>query len=448
VAREGLLGTVSGTGLDSIMARRLQLGDPGGEVRRALEAFPCPETAARILEEFFIAGGKDPECPFRTARVLGGESTGDRHDLLVVSNFVEVYLAKEGHEGLVGINYLEKIQTPTLPSLYGAMLADVDVVAVGAGIPREIPGVLDRLAKHEPVDLDIHVLGEVSGGPHKLRFDPAEVLKSPAGDLKRPMFFPIVASVTLANMLVKKATSTIEGLVIEGHTAGGHNATPRGRMQLSDAGEPVYGRRDEVDLQAIRELGLPFWIAGSCGSPEDLARARDAGAVGIQVGTLFALCEESGLTSEIKHRIMEMSGEGGLRVFTDPVASPTGFPFKVLSLPDSNSESAAYDARGRVCDLGYLREAYELPDGTLGWRCPAEAAKEYVRKGGRAEDAVGRKCLCNGLLANIGLEQVRGGGNMELPLVTFGVDTSKISGILQNGRKLYTAAEVANYLLS
>ena len=29
----------------------------------------------------------------------------------------EVYLAKEGHDGLVVVNYLEKIQLPTLPSL-------------------------------------------------------------------------------------------------------------------------------------------------------------------------------------------------------------------------------------------------------------------------------------------------------------------------------------------
>lgn len=448
-AVQGLLGTVSGTGLDSIMARRLQLGDLQGDVRRALEAFPCQETAARVVDEFFIEGGKDPEVPFKPARVLSDQRTGDRDDLLVLSNFVEVYLAKEGHDGLIGINHLHKIQTPMLPSLYGAMLANVDVVAVGAGIPREIPGILDKLTRHEPVEFDIQVLGETSAGPHKLHFTPGELLKDPAGDLARPMFFPIVASATLANMLVKKTTSTIEGLVIEGPTAGGHNATPRGRMQLTDAGEPIYGPRDEVDLEAIRKLNLPFWVAGSCGSPEALTRAKSAGAVGIQVGSLFALCEESGLTTEIKHQAMELCcAAEGLRVFTDPVASPTGFPFKVLCLPGSNSERETYEERGRGCDLGYLREAYERPDGTLGWRCPAENVKAYVRKGGNADDTAGRKCLCNSLLANIGVGQVRANGKVELPLVTCGDDTSKIRGIPRDGRKLYTVADVAKYLLS
>jgi len=66
-----------------------------------------------------------------------------------------VFLAKEGHDGLVGINYLEKIQLPTLPSLYGAMLANVDYVLMGAGIPRAIPGALDHLAQGEPAQLKI-----------------------------------------------------------------------------------------------------------------------------------------------------------------------------------------------------------------------------------------------------------------------------------------------------
>ncbi len=447
-SEQGLMGTVSGTGLDTILARRLQVGDAEGHMRRALRAFPCQETAARIVDEFFIDGGKPPDRPFKSARVLSDQHTGDRDDLLVVGNFVEVYLAKEGHNGLVGINYLEKIQTPTLPSLYGAMLANVDVVAVGAGIPREIPGVMDRLTKHQPVELDTHVVGETVAGPHKLRFTPGEILKNPGGDIRRPMFFPIVASVTLASMLVKKTTSTIEGMVIEGSTAGGHNATPRGRMHLDDASEPIYGVRDEVDLEAIRKLDVPFWIAGSCGSPEGLAKAKAAGAVGIQAGTLFALCEESDLSTEIKHKAMDICRSGRLHVFTDPVASPTGFPFKVLSLPGSNSEPATYEKRRRVCDLGYLREAYERPDGTLGWRCPAEPPEAYVRKGGKIEDTVGRKCLCNGLLANIGLPQIRGGGNLELPLVTCGIDTAKVRDLLKPGRKLYTVADVAAYLLS
>ena len=39
VARLGQLGVVSGTALDLILSRRLQSGDPGGHMRRALKNF-------------------------------------------------------------------------------------------------------------------------------------------------------------------------------------------------------------------------------------------------------------------------------------------------------------------------------------------------------------------------------------------------------------------------
>ena len=73
-------------------------------------------------------------------------------ELCMVSNFVEVFLAREGHNNPVGINYLEKVQMPHLPSIYGAMLAGVGYVLMGAGIPLHIPGVLDAFAAHHAAE--------------------------------------------------------------------------------------------------------------------------------------------------------------------------------------------------------------------------------------------------------------------------------------------------------
>ena len=267
--------------------------------------------------------------------------------------------------------------------------------------------------------------------------------------LRRPKFLPIVASATLATMLTRKSNGTVDGFIVEGPTAGGHNAPPRGKMQFNDRGEPIYGERDVVDLKAMRELGLPFWLAGSYGSPEQVVNALDAGASGVQVGTAFAFCDESGMSEDIRREVIQSSKTGEIDVRTDPVASPTGFPFKILSLLGSLSDSAAYQLRKRRCDLGFLRQAFKKADGTIGWRCPAEPVSAYLQKGGEEDHTVGRNCVCNGLMVNVGLGQIRVDGSRELPLVTCGDDVKNLAQFLRTPDVLsYSARDVVSYLLS
>lgn len=448
VSQTGQLGVVSGTALAAILVRRLQVGDLDGQMRRALEKFPVPGVAARILEDYYIPGGKAPNAPFKLTPLPSLQPGADFVALTVAANFVEVFLAKEGHPGLIGINFLEKIQFPTLPSIFGAMLAGVDYVLMGAGIPRSIPGVLDRLARGEAVELKIDVEGALPGEEYLSTFDPSAFWGDRAPTLKRPLFLGIVASATLAMTLARKSNGQVDGFVVEGETAGGHNAPPRGALQLSPEGEPVYGPRDVPDLEKIRELGLPFWLAGSYGSPDKLAEARRLGAAGIQVGTAFAFCEESGVRPDLKQQILQLSREGKAEVFTDPLASPTGFPFKVVQLPGTLSDGAASHPRTRLCDLGYLRHAYRKSDGTLGYRCPAEPAADFVRKGGAAADSEGRLCVCNGLVSTIGLAQIHPDNTTDLPLLTAGNDVAHVARYLQPGHSSYTAGEVVRYLLS
>src|SRR3546814_18230906 len=87
-----------------------------------------------------------------------------------------------------------------------------------------------------------------------------------------------------------------------------------------------------------------------------------------------------------------------------PRTSPSGFPFKVATFTGTVSDDDVYEQRRRVCDLGYLRTSYRKPDGSVGYRCPSEPVESYVAKGGAIEDTVGRKCLCNGLMATAGFE--------------------------------------------
>lgn len=449
VSRLGQLGVISGTALDQVFARRLADGDQGGHMRRGLDAFPFPEMARRIWNEYFLPGGKRNDQPYPATPMHQRRDPRKLVELCVVANFVEVFLAREGHPNPVGINFLEKVQIPHLPSIYGAMLAGVGYVLMGAGIPLHIPGVLDAYAAGQPAEYKLAVTGAVDGQGEDawMRFDPADFAEGPLPVLTRPNFLAIVSSNTLASTLLRRANGRVDGLVIENHTAGGHNAPPRGRLQLNPVGEPIYGERDRVNFAELRELGVPFWLAGGYGSPEKLAEALGQGAAGVQVGTPFAFCQESGLRSDLKAELLAQSARGTAEVFTDPLASPTGFPFKVAKLADSAAAPEVYAQRKRVCDLGFLREAYARPDGAIAYRCSAEPQSCYVAKGGKLEETAGRKCLCNALLANIGLAQIRTEGVIEPPLVTVGDGLNSVAGILAQGRTSYTAADVVDFLL-
>jgi nitronate monooxygenase len=366
----------------------------------------------------------------------------------MVSNFVEVFLAKYGHNNPVGINFLEKVQMPHLASIYGAMLAGVGYVLMGAGIPLHIPGVLDAFAAHHMAEYKLQVTGAAVGQDTQMRLDAADYIEGPLPVLRRPRFLAIVSSNTLATTMLRRASGRVDGLVIETPTAGGHNAPPRGKLQLNAAGEPVYGERDHVNIAELRALGVPFWLAGGYGNAEKLREAVEQGAAGIQVGTAFAFSRESGMRADLKKALMAKAKVGEGEVFTDPLASPTGFPFKVAQLEGTSSAFQIYQERKRVCDLGYLREPYAVSEGSIGYRCAAEPVANYVAKGGKVEDTVGRKCLCNALMANIGHGQVRKDGAVELPLVTTGDDLNTIAQFLAPGQDSYGAADVVRSLLS
>lgn len=444
----GQLGVVSGTALDAIFVRRLQDGDPGGHMRRAIDLFPLPAIAERIWEDYYIAGGKDERAPYKALPTHAKNTPTLLNEICVLANFVEVTLARQGHDNPVGINYLEKVQLPHLPSIYGAMLAGVGFVLIGAGIPTKIPGVLDSFAKQEPATYLLQVTGALAGDDRTMVFDPQKFMKCKLPELYRPRFLAIVSSNTLATTMLKKASGRVDGFVIEGHTAGGHNAPPRGNPEFDEQGEPIYGPRDFVDLEQIHRLGMPFWLAGGYGSPEKLAEALTVGAAGVQVGTAFAFCEESGLSTGYKQAFLEKVSSGTVRVVTNPAASPTRFPFKIAQLEGSLSEEDVYVSRPRICDLGYLREAYRTPSGEIGYRCPAEPITTYVAKGGKIEDTIDKKCLCNALLANIGHPQTRNGKHIEPPLITAGNDLSGIARFLSPGASAYTAASVIEKLMS
>jgi nitronate monooxygenase len=149
----------------------------------------------------------------------------------------------------------------------------------------------------------------------------------------------------------------------------------------------------------------------------------------------------------VKGIVRHQALNGGADVVTDATASPTGFPFKVVQAEGTLSSKQPYQARQRVCDLGYLRTAYKREDGRLDYRCPSEPVRTFVKKGGEEGETTGRKCLCNALFAAIGQAQIRKDGRRELPLITSGDAVNSIRHLTNGTDAAYGAADVIDYLL-
>ena len=176
VARLGQLGVVSGTALDIVHARRLADGDQDGHLRRAYAHFPFPALADSVLTRWFRPQGRPASTRYRNVANFTTASPVALQALTVVANFAEVWLAKEGHDGPVGINYLEKLQLPTPYAIYGAMLARVDAVLMGAGIPA---GVAQLVCAGVGLALGL-LLPRVDSGPRVDANRATEVLVSAA----------------------------------------------------------------------------------------------------------------------------------------------------------------------------------------------------------------------------------------------------------------------------
>ena len=445
VSIAGELGVISGTAIDSVVARRLQDGDLTGDIRRAMAAYPHQDTIKEITDRFYIEGGRAEGKPYLDVPKLSIKGNLFSNKLLTVASFVEVWLAKEGHNGLIGMNILEKIQLAIPAQLYGAMLADVDYILIGAGIPAQVPHLLNEISQGNKVAMKVDVAD--TKDKHYLHFDP-RTLGLDNFPIKRPLFLAIVTSHALVAYLNKDEETKPDGYVIEYHVAGGHNAPPRAKNHVNDEGEAVYNELDIPNLEKIHASGSPFWLAGGYATPEKVKEAISCGAQGVQVGSLFALANESGFTNENRSSILVSLADPTMRVMTDASASPTGFPFKVIQNNQTLSNDNLYKERTRICDLGYLRTMFQREKGGIGYRCPAEPLDNYEFKNGEVDQAQGSKCLCNALMADIGLGQVRPDGRTEISLLTFGSDLDGPRALRALHPDGWNAIQALNFLKS
>lgn len=329
----GGLGVVSSVGLDTILIRELQQGDPTGELATVLQEFPDQEFVEELFDTYYINGGKDPDARYKLRKVLkgfnqeGNELSLDTHvqKLIIAGTYAEVKRAKIGHDNPVGINFMYKIRWPLLEGLYGAMLAGADAVFVGAGFPQQLSKRLQELSEGKKTLLPAEVANSSKEWFHS--FTPMY------GSTPLSEYVAIIS-----NHLGAKAVPDAKGYVIESPNAGGHNPPARSK-QIID-GEPVYTEKDMNNINMLNSMleknseknGFKQeWImAGGC--YDKLDEAISLGARGIQVGSVMAITQESGIIEPLKKEILQYIMNGGI-VKTDAYISPTGFPFKVLLIP-------------------------------------------------------------------------------------------------------------------
>lgn len=412
-ARLGALGVVSGVGLRHIVLEAIRRGDE--EAIETAKGFPLVGYVKELLH--FAPGG------FKHSWPTPQDSTDPRYcdlprQLSAITAYIEVMRAKRGHSGKIGVNIMWKCALTVLPTIYGAMMANADALLCGAGVPMELPDIVHSLRDGRDMEY-LPLTGTGTNARLKVSEDDSSHYLSA---LEPPAMLPILSNFAFPKRLLDVWERSYGGVrpaafVLENHTAGGHNAPPRNKVEFAE--------NDDIGsyFDKVADLGVPVYVAGAFehgGTRGDLLDWTARGAYGIQVGSRFALSDESGMRRDLKDAIIEANRAGGVSIKTGNIVSPTGYPFKYVELPGTLADPAVYAARKRICNRGYLCQSHfeTLPDGKVKetYICPAMPEKQFRKLGGDPAELADRVCLCNGLLSTAGYHV-----DAEAPIVTLGI---------------------------
>lgn len=147
---------------------------------------------------------------------------------------------------------------------------------------------------------------------------------------------PIVSSIRAASVILrmwdKKYKSTADFIVIEGPLAGGHLGFTK--EQLDHVDELNYDEEIKGIIECKKEYEekygrkIPVVVAGGIFDQEDIRKALELGADGVQIATRFVVTEECDASQEYKNAYLA-AGKEDVKI----VISPVGMPGRAIQNP-------------------------------------------------------------------------------------------------------------------
>lgn len=262
--------------------------------------------------------------------------------------------------GFIAINCMVAITRSYKESIYGALDAGVDAIVSGGGLPLALPGVVTEYEKE-----------------YGLKYQPALI--------------PIVSSARALELIARRWKGPPDAAVLEGPMAGGHRGFSYKQMEERNS----KGYKGQYELEnlfpKVKEFALangdfPVIVAGGIFSHEDIVQwTKSRGADGVQIGSRFVVTNESRAIKEFKDMII--ASKKGDVIISEKPGSPCGLPFGLLR-HCPGLKQAMEKTRQPHCTKGFVSRKDEQGNYTI---CSAKNGYDAY-------------CICNGLLAAIGID--------------------------------------------
>lgn len=280
-----------------------------------------------------------PDLMDRTRELAPGEEakTGiNAANLEAIDREIKHARERTGGKGLLAINVMRAV-SEYAANVTRALEAGIDAVVVGAGLPLDLPD----LAKDHPKAALIPILSDARG----------------------------------VQLLVKKwerKKRLPDAIVIEHpRLAGGHLGAAR-IADLQDTRfdfENVIPQVRQFFKDAGYEQHIPLIAAGGIRNHEDIARLQALGADAVQLGSAFAVTEESDAHADFK-RVLAEAREEDMVEFTSVAGLPAravGTPWLRAYMKIEPKLQAVAHAKSRCTKSFDCLGQCGLRDGLPGW---------------------------------------------------------------------------------